>query len=200
VLGALLIGGSSAVAATIPIAWRPQDPSVVAGNAYGDTVWFDSAVMHVGRAVLPLPTPADSPLLRGRSAVAWARTSGTPVLILLDERRPMPAAKAIVDSVLRDPQLGLHPRDSLGVWRMVAREAGRFDAIEGSPMYGWEVYFPADKAQNVWLLFVTMSASRMRPYEIPVPERLRSARVVGEYRADLKVGRIERVNPADSKK
>jgi hypothetical protein len=225
-LGSLLIGRLSAVAATNHAsAWQPQDPSVVTSSAYGDTVWFDSPVMSAGHAVIPATTPVDSLLLRGRSAIAWARTPGTPVLILLDERRPMPATKAIVDSILRDPRLGLHPGDSLGVWRMVAREAGRFDSIDGRPMYGWEIYSPPEDSSSDRLIFVVIGLSdssvaaplhqawqepwgrtrspgdpmpirvdqHLRPFEIPVADRLSTARIVGEFRADLKHRRIERI-------
>ena len=108
----------------------------------------------------------------------------------------MPSATAIVDSALRAPRLGLPGVDSLGAWRIVTKEGGRFDSIEGRPLYGWEVHFEPAQAHDFRLILVAMGSANDRPYRIPIEERLRTARVVGQYRVDLKQGRIERLESA----
>jgi len=152
--------------------------------------------MNVGHTVVPASPAIDSSYSRGRSAVAWVRTRGTPVLVLMEERLPMPSATAIVDSALRAPRLGLPGVDSLGAWRIVTKEGGRFDSIEGRPLYGWEVHFEPAQAHDFRLILVAMGSANDRPYRIPIEERLRTARVVGQYRVDLKQGRIERLESA----
>jgi len=210
----LVIGVSCATAPRPALALPPHDSTTVTTNAYGDTVWFQTPVMHVGRTVVPAWPRADSSADRGWSAIAYARTDGTPVLIEMSEREPSPPAGEIVERALRQPRLGLlggtrSPDD----WGIATFEAGRFDNFEGRPLKAWEVWLHPEHERSMRLVFVVIglaeaqidtldrpasirNAHYLRPFEVPIPDRLHTARIVGEYRADLKRGRIEQVDIA----
>jgi len=199
------------LAVTRALAMPPHDPSTVAFDAYGDTVWFESPAIKVGNRYMVEGLHGGSwstPM--AKLLTAWARTRGTPVLIYMSERDPSPPVAEIVERALQLPRLGLRGAISSDGWQITTMESGRYDNFEGRPLDGWAIDFRPDDERMVRLVLVvigleqttvdslpdraeTRSIHHVRPFEVPIPDRLRTARVVGEYHADLKQGRIERM-------
>jgi hypothetical protein len=226
-LGSLLIGGLSAVAAPNPgIAWQAPDPSVVASNTYGDTVWFDSAVMTVGSRYEVLGLHGgSSPSARRAYATARGRTRGTPFLIQMVERDPSPPAREVVYRALAHADLGLGGGAKQDAWNITTHESSAVDNYEGRRLENWSVDFLPEDSSSYRLIFVVIGLSdssvaaplhqawqepwgrtrspgdpmpirvdqHLRPFEIPAADRLSTARIVGEFRANLKLRRIERI-------
>jgi hypothetical protein len=189
--------------------WRA--PRVLlSANDRGDTVWFAGPVMWLLPKTVRMGVvefPVDSSVLH---AAAYARSADSPVLIMMEDRDPTLATDEILARGLRHPLLGLRDSDPPDGWGIHSLEAGRFDNFEGHPLYGWEMAFPRAGASAVRLVFIAIGPPRsppdslidrreatgrhwLRPFEIPIPDRLRTVRVIGDYRADLVQNRFERV-------
>jgi hypothetical protein len=226
VLGALLIGVlGTATTLDLALAARRPDTALVAFNAYGDTVLFDSAKLIVGsRYVYGFTGESWSSHIMAYTT-AWGWTRGTPILIEMVERDLSPPAREVVERALRHDDLGLGRDAKQDPWNISTHESSAYDNHRGRQLDVWELNFSPKDTNSVRLLFVVIGLSdssvaaplhqawqepwgktrsagdpmpirvdqHLRPFEIPVADRLSTARIVGEFRANLKRRVIERI-------
>jgi hypothetical protein len=131
--------------------WPVPAASLVMANAYGDTAWFESRTITSGYLayITPHGEVRDGPL---HFVPAWARSPGTPLLVVTPWHEPLEPARDVVGRVcakaIRVRSVFPNPEGKPTVY-----EPGYFGGPAHPGTFGWDLHCSASDSSRVRVVF-----------------------------------------------
>ena len=129
---------------TAPAAQRlPSEWVLPSVSAYGDTVWLDSERPVRSVKIMARDTEAHAEPKPGLTI--YGRSEGTPIAIRVPARLRERTARQIIEGAFARRELHLNWWNDPDPDSLATQEPGRFDNIDGRPMWGFDLGLPLEK-------------------------------------------------------
>lgn len=140
---------SAPAAQRLPSEWVL--PSV---SAYGDTVWLRSE--RPVRSVNIMSRDTDAHAEPKPGLTIYGRSEGTPIAIRVPSRLRERTARQIIEGAFARRELHLDWWNDPDPDSLATQEPGRFDNIDGRPMWGFDLGLPLEKVAGYRVIVVVI--------------------------------------------